>query len=183
MHIMLNDASNVLGFIRSGLSDTHLHRTLSNGSLPVQDAISSSTSDDGDGDSEEDEFVYPGVTDASVAQTETAMPHATLLQHHPSPAQLESLYAAASSGDLSLLKNLFRNALQTGDVEAFALANDASSRTGLTALHAAANRGFLDVVKWCKPPKFIIIGTLLINEWQWWRIVELYLISKIKKAR
>ena len=77
------------------------------------------------------------------------------LQRHPSPAQLESLYAAASSGDLSLLKRLFRNALDTGDVEAFALANDASSRTGLTALHAAASRGFLDVVRWCKPLSFI----------------------------
>ncbi|GJE84451.1 ankyrin unc44 [Phanerochaete sordida] len=67
---------------------------------------------------------------------------------HPSPAQLESLQAAASSGDLSLLQKLFRTALQTGDVEPFALANDASPRTGLTALHAASSRGYLDIVKW-----------------------------------
>jgi ankyrin repeat protein len=179
---MLNDASNFSGSTRSGLSDTHLHRTLSNGSLPAQEAISDSNSDGGDEDSEEDEFVYPGV--ASAAQAETAMPsHATPLQRHPSPAQLESLYAAASSGDLSLLKTLFRHALQTGDVEAFALANDASSRTGLTALHAAANRGFLDVVKWCKPPNFTAVRYLLMDQWQWWRTVALFLTLRIKKAR
>ena len=67
---------------------------------------------------------------------------------HPSPAQLESLQAASSSGDLELLKKLFRTALQTGEVEPFALANDASPRTGLTALHSAASRGYLDIVKW-----------------------------------
>jgi hypothetical protein len=132
-----------------------LHRTSSDESLPIQEVILDSNS--GDDDSEEDEFVYPGVTAISNAQTETPLsPHATPLQRHPSPAQLESLYAAASSGDLSLLQKLFRTALQTGDVEAFALANDASSRTGLTALHAAASRGFLDVVKWCKYPIHIL---------------------------
>ena len=68
----------------------------------------------------------------------------------PSPAQLESLCAAASSGDLPLLKRLFRNALETGDVEPFGLANDASSRTGFTALHVAASRGYLDMVMWRK---------------------------------
>ena len=69
-------------------------------------------------------------------------------KQHPSPAQLESLQAAASGGDLTLLKKLFATALQTGEVESFALANDASPRTGLTALHAAASRGYLDIVKW-----------------------------------
>ncbi|KAH7887859.1 hypothetical protein F5I97DRAFT_1806415, partial [Phlebopus sp. FC_14] len=67
---------------------------------------------------------------------------------HPSPAQLEALSAAASAGDLALLKKLFATALQSGNIEAFALANDASSRTGLTALHAAASRGYLHIVKW-----------------------------------
>lgn len=66
----------------------------------------------------------------------------------PSPAQLESLHAAATSGDLKLLKNLFKNAAKNEDVEEFALANDASTRTGLTALHAAASRGHLEVVQW-----------------------------------
>lgn len=66
---------------------------------------------------------------------------------HPSPAQLEALSAAVSQGDLVLLKKLFATALQ-GDLEAFALANDASSRTGFTALHAAASRGYLDIVQW-----------------------------------
>ncbi|KAI0254909.1 hypothetical protein BJV78DRAFT_885846 [Lactifluus subvellereus] len=69
-------------------------------------------------------------------------------QTRASPAQLEALYAAASSGDLSLLQKIIQNASQTGNVEPFSLVNDASSRTGLTALHAAANRGYIDIVKW-----------------------------------
>lgn len=69
-------------------------------------------------------------------------------QPHPSPAQLEALSAAASSGDLSLLKKLFQTASQGGKLEAFALSNDASSRTGFTVLHTAASRGYLDIVKW-----------------------------------
>jgi hypothetical protein len=75
-------------------------------------------------------------------------------QTHASPAQLEALYAAASSGDLTLLQRIIRNALQTGNVEPFSLVNDASSRTGLTGLHAAASRGYLDIVKWCKNTRF-----------------------------
>jgi hypothetical protein len=71
-------------------------------------------------------------------------------QTHASPAQLEALYAAASSGDLPLLQGIVRNASQTGNVEPFSLVNDASSRTGLTALHASASRGYLDIVKWRK---------------------------------
>ncbi|KAJ7179178.1 hypothetical protein C8R46DRAFT_1345583 [Mycena filopes] len=94
-----------------------------------------------DADDDDDEFVYP----TSGAQQ---APSAPPLQH-PSPAQLESIYAAASSGDLSLLKRLFRNALDTGNVEPFSLSNDASPRTGFTALHAAASRGYLDIVIWC----------------------------------
>lgn len=67
---------------------------------------------------------------------------------HASPAQLEALCAAASSGDLPLLKKLFSTALQGGDLEPFALANDASSRTGFTAVHSAATRGRLEIVQW-----------------------------------
>lgn len=75
---------------------------------------------------------------------------APLPQTRASPAQLEALYAAASSGDLSLLQKTIRNASQTGNVEPFSLVNDASSRTGLTALHAASSRGYIDIVKWRK---------------------------------
>lgn len=94
-------------------------------------------------------FVYPG---ASLAHSESASERVEVLRQRnpPSPAQLESLCAAASSGDLPLLKRLFRNALETGDVEPFGLANDASSRTGFTALHVAASRGYLEMVIWCK---------------------------------
>lgn len=95
-------------------------------------------------DSDEEEFVYPGGT--TTVQPEEPSYHPP---QHPSPAQLESLYAAASSGDLLLLQRLFRNALESGDVQPFSLANDASTRTGLTALHAAASRGYLDIVIWC----------------------------------
>nr|GAT54053.1 ankyrin unc44 [Mycena chlorophos] len=86
-------------------------------------------------DDEHDIFVYP---------TDPAPPRVD----HPSPAQLEALYAAASSGDLEQLQRLFRNALDGGNVEPFGLSNDASTRTGLTALHAAASRGYLDIVSW-----------------------------------
>ena len=77
------------------------------------------------------------------------------LKQKPTQAQLESLYAAASSNDLRLLQNLFKDACQNEDVEEFALANDAAVRTGLTALHAAASRGYLDIVQWRKliPPR------------------------------
>jgi Ankyrin repeats (many copies) len=75
-------------------------------------------------------------------------------QPHASPAQLEALYAASSSGDLTLLQRIINNALQTGNVESFSLVNGASSRTGLTALHAAASRGYIDIVKWCKASLF-----------------------------
>lgn len=71
-------------------------------------------------------------------------------QPHASPAQLEALYAASSSGDLSYLQRIISNALQNGNVESFSLVNGVSSRTGLTALHAAASRGYIDIVKWCK---------------------------------
>lgn len=97
-------------------------------------------------DSDEEEFVYPGAS----SQQDTGMSNVAVVpaRRRPSPAQLEALYAAASSGDLRLFQNLFRNSLENGTVEPFGLANDASPRTGLTALHAAAARGYVDIVKW-----------------------------------
>ena len=86
-------------------------------------------------------------------------PPARPVKQKPTQAQLEALYAAASSNDLGLLQNLFRNACQNENVEAFALANDAAARTGLTALHAAASRGYLEIVYWRKsisPPIRVI---------------------------
>lgn len=68
-----------------------------------------------------------------------------------SPGQLESLYDAASSGDLPRLKREFKNVLESTGVEPFYLANDASSsRTGFTLLHVAASRGHYDMTVWCK---------------------------------
>jgi len=66
----------------------------------------------------------------------------------PSPAQLESLYAAASSGDLPLLKRLFMHAVESNAAHQFSLANDASMRTGFTMLHVASSRGHLKIVQW-----------------------------------
>ena len=103
-----------------------------------------------DNDSD-DEFVYPGTEETPSTASREEQPEEVVQpppQPRPSPAQLESLCAAASSGDLYLLKKLFRNAMDAGDVEAFSLANDASTRTGYTALHAAANKGHLNVIKW-----------------------------------
>ncbi|CAG8779036.1 1883_t:CDS:2, partial [Acaulospora colombiana] len=37
---------------------------------------------------------------------------------------------------------------ETGNTEAFALANDATTRTGLTPLHGAASRGHIEIVQW-----------------------------------
>ncbi|KAI5826825.1 hypothetical protein K523DRAFT_340622 [Schizophyllum commune Tattone D] len=90
-----------------------------------------------DEDSEEEEFIYPGASQEPEA-----------IASKPSPAQLESLFAAASSGDLALLKKLFATAQENSHVDSFQLANCASTRTGLTALHAAASRGFKDMVQW-----------------------------------
>ncbi|KAG6837980.1 hypothetical protein H0H93_008374 [Arthromyces matolae] len=114
-------------------------------------------------DDDDENFVYPGlstsVEDEEVQSTavlevnssttaEVIRGEVSRTPQPPSPAQLESLYAAASTGDLPLLKQLFHNALNNGDVESFGLANNESSRTGLTALHAAASRGYLEIVKW-----------------------------------
>jgi len=113
---------------------------------PAEVAITSETSEIER--SQDVEIPLPGPA-ASVDESHPLVyPSAVQTQPHPSPAQLEALSAAASDGDLSLLKKLFHTALQAGDLEAFALANDASSRTGLTALHTAASRGYLDIVKW-----------------------------------
>ncbi|KAL4075965.1 hypothetical protein J3A83DRAFT_4089165, partial [Scleroderma citrinum] len=97
-------------------------------------------------DDSDEEFVYPAVSANAPSSEEPPSPD--LHQSHPSPAQLEALCAAASSGDLTLLKKLFSTAVQSGDLEPFALANDASSRTGFTPLHSAANRGYFEVVQW-----------------------------------
>jgi hypothetical protein len=112
-------------------------------------------------DADEEEFVYPAAgTPASPVEGSLsdstrlgehpipALSVSTPVQSHPTPAQLEALYAAASSGDLQLFRNLFRNTLENGNLEPFTLANDATSRTGLNPLHAAASRGYLDIVKW-----------------------------------
>jgi len=98
---------------------------------------------------ESQEFIYPGVS-VDNPRREAENVEVICQRNPPSPAQLESLCAAASSGDLPLLKKLFQHALESGDVQPFGLANDASSRTGFTALHAAASRGYLDIVLWCK---------------------------------
>ncbi|KAF7352895.1 Ankyrin unc44 [Mycena venus] len=102
-------------------------------------------------DDDDEEFVYPASDEPEFvypASDPPPVPSVPPVQH-PSPAQLESIYAAASSGDLPLLQRLFRNALEAGNVEPFSLSNDASPRTGFTALHAAASRGYLDIVIWC----------------------------------
>jgi ankyrin repeat protein len=98
---------------------------------------------------EDEEFVYPAALPVADVDTVHILSPPTPRQVHASPAQLESLYAAASSGDLPLLKKLFENALESAEVEPFNLANDASSRTGFTALHAAASRGYHDIAVWC----------------------------------
>lgn len=110
--------------------------------LPVNLSGSQNPSQD-ENDSDE-EFVYR----SEVSNLQHSTHISSSRQVHPSPAQLESLYAAASSGDLHLLQRLFKNALENGNVEPFSLANEASSRTGFTALHAAASKGHYNTVVW-----------------------------------
>lgn len=115
---------------------------------------------------DEEEFVYPSPPAFEAGEVETREETPQTLQdvqqgvresvqeniprppQPPSPAQLESLHAASTCGDLPLLKQIFQNALRNGEVEPFSLANSASSRTGFTALHAAASRGYLEIVAW-----------------------------------
>ncbi|KAF8639914.1 hypothetical protein AX17_001165 [Amanita inopinata Kibby_2008] len=151
----LGDAKHYLGTIQeSGQSDPLLVTASEDGSPRISSRTTDEPVDienlnsDSEGNEEgedEEEFVYPGAT--SLAEAVAAPP---MLSHpsRPSPAQLESLFAAASSGDLPLLKKLFKNAQGAGVLEAFSLANDASPRTGSTALHTAASRGHLDIVTW-----------------------------------
>jgi len=112
------------------------------------------------GDSDDEPFVYPG---SSEPHTEDVPAHPVAPAEGPpnvpaprplrrpvaSPEQLEEIYSAAATGDLFLLQTLFQSALASGDLEAFALANSATSRTGLTPLHAAASRGHLEIAQWC----------------------------------
>lgn len=101
---------------------------------------------------EEEDFRYP-VSPLVETQPHFQPSHFIETQQppvQPSPAQLEEIFAAASAGDLSLLHKLFETAVSRGDMQAFSLANDATSRTGLTALHAAASRGHAATVRWCK---------------------------------
>ena len=138
-------------------------------------------------DSDDEEFVYPGVSDSPASTSPSALPVAEDIppaqpsppragtptpeplvkafvqkpqspvpsKSHPSAAQLEALHAAAASGDLRRVQTEFRKTVRSDDVEPFELANDASPRTGLTALHAAASRGWLDIVKWRTCLRFI----------------------------
>ena len=133
--------------------------------LDVSDIVTSSASPSAAGSQEAVPLEQPNVTESpssSTALHQSSPPAPSNpspspspspsppTQTHASPAQLEALYAAASSGDLPLLQGIIRNASQTGNVEPFSLVNDASSRTGLTALHASASRGYLEIVKWRK---------------------------------
>lgn len=117
-------------------------------------------------DEDEDEaFVYPGnSSEESTSEAPVLAPVPQPQTAQPSPAQLESLCAAASSGDLAQLKRLFRNATDGNNVEPFSLANETSARTGLTALHAAASRGHLDIVKWRESlPSALLPGLTILN--------------------
>lgn len=104
----------------------------------VQPGTNTDTSDD------DEEFVYSEISANIILASH---PHQS-----PFPAQLESLYAAASSGDLHFLKQSFKAALESGEVEAFTLANHASIRSGFTVLHVAASRGHHALVVWCEHP-------------------------------
>lgn len=116
-------------------------------------------------DSEEEEFTYPADNPESPSATRpepgpsSTSPHSEPLEQvevqpkpvkHAPTAQLDALYTAGLNGNLSVLKKLVAEATSSSQIESFAFVNDASPRTGLTVLHAAASRGHLEAVKWCK---------------------------------
>lgn len=114
-----------------------------------------------------DSFSYPGVSASPSVVSPTSPPRQTEPPTPqpppapqsiplPSPAQLEAIYAAASSGDIAQLRRLFRTADEDQGVDAFALSNDATSRTGLTPLHAACSRGHLDIAQWRKSSQTLL---------------------------
>lgn len=105
-------------------------------------------STDVDHQDEEEEFIYPVAAAPADAPSQ------------PSPAQLESLFVAASSGDLNMLMMLFENAYDSG-AQPFSLANDTMPRTGSTVLHTAASRGHIDIVAWRKSVSYNVTSILI----------------------
>lgn len=112
-------------------------------------------------DDDDEEFVYPGspeppepVNDPLSVRPDApplalAIPSVVESQPQspqPTSGQLDAIYRAATAGSLLEVQSLFADTR----IPAFALANDAAPRTGLTALHAAASRGKLAVVRWCE---------------------------------
>jgi hypothetical protein len=120
-------------------------------------------------DDDDEEFVYPGspeppkpvetplapIDDPLSVRQEApalsqlaipAMPESQPQSPQPTSTQLDAIYSAAAAGSLLELQSLFA---EDARIPAFALANDAAPRTGLTALHAGASRGKLAVVRWC----------------------------------
>ncbi|KAG2013500.1 ankyrin repeat domain-containing protein 50 [Coprinopsis cinerea AmutBmut pab1-1] len=128
----------------SDVQSWHASAELSQNSFILNDGSSETAGAPVEEEDDEDVFVYPGNTTSEPEEVPAPRPQTS----HPSPAQLESLCAAASSGDLPQLKRLFKTATETNNIQPFSLANDASTRTGFTVLHSAASRGHLDIVVW-----------------------------------
>lgn len=94
--------------------------------------------------------ILPPLPNVSITPPHSPLPLPPVVPKsvRPAVAQLDAVHAVASSGAFSDLKGLFNRAEEEG-VEAFSLANDISLKTGFTALHVAASRGYLDIVTWC----------------------------------
>lgn len=127
---------------------------------------------------EEEQFSYTHqeeVDEQNEEEDENEFVYEPTVSHEPEPEQhepqqpstrtsiagrveLEKIYGAATSGDLDLLQRLFRSAIEEGDLDSFSLANEPSPRSGLTLLHSAANKGHLDIVRWCRSldPIFVL---------------------------
>lgn len=121
------------------------------------DDVEEHDADNGGHDSE-NEFTYPASPTSQNASVESPSgPSVTSAQVfeqpktvvRPTPAQLETLYSAGLSGNLGTLRQIVSNVTASGEIEAFALVNDASPRTGLTVVHACASRGHLGALRWC----------------------------------
>lgn len=125
------------------------------------------------GEEEEEEFVYEEPTHDTPHTSEegedeedfrytvspiveTALrsdsPPAVSLSHatQVSTDQLASILAAATLGNISSFQRQFETIIGRTNLTPFTLANEASPRTGFTALHVASSKGHLDIVKWRK---------------------------------
>ncbi|TFL05679.1 hypothetical protein BDV98DRAFT_229793 [Pterulicium gracile] len=158
----MSSAAHLTTIAESGLSDTQMSTPSSEPSSPTEFTYPGTSTNTEEEEAahesdDEDQFVYPGAEDKDtvnelqpVVSSEAPQVQQPPASPHPSPAQLESLYAAASSGDLPQLKRLFNSALDIGDCGAIP---DLEDKEGETCLHKASLNGHLSILQYLLPDR------------------------------